>query len=165
MHWQCVLTSSVASWTSTTASASALSLQSPICREAMKTKAGCQRRQRTRQPCVPQWNDQPPTRSAEWYGTQNVPYVRGKHRPFVRRFLHLRFRWLCFRVLIVIATDWLIASIACTILGNTGHCDEIHSWKLTWHWQIPIFNRKYESSFMVDVLLSCSFSGGQWLIK
>ena len=58
------------SWTSpSAASPSALSLQSPICREAMKSKAGCQRHQRTRQPCVPQWNDQPPTRSAEWYGT------------------------------------------------------------------------------------------------
>ena len=33
-------------------------------------------------------------------------------------------------------------------------------WKLTWHWKIPIFNRKYIDSFMVDLLLSCWFLGG-----
>ena len=34
-------------------------------------------------------------------------------------------------------------------------------WKLTWHWEIPMFNRKYTSSFMVDCPAShVSFLGG-----
>ncbi|MCV6603606.1 MAG: hypothetical protein OIF54_18905, partial [Cohaesibacter sp.] len=36
-----------------------------------EARAGCQRRQRTRQPCVPQWNDQPPR-------NKNAPQPFGK---------------------------------------------------------------------------------------
>ena len=41
----------------------------------------------------------------------------------------------------------------------------IHPWKLTWHWNIPIFNRVHTSSFMVDFPASHSLVFGEGKVQ
>ena len=42
---------------------------------------------------------------------------------------------------------------------------QIHPWKLTWHWKIPMFNRKHIFKFWISIVMLVFFWGAGYVLS